>query len=66
MSLGWDSGGKLRAGSGLRPGGVTGRALSPGSAVSQASHLLLLQKLWLLWDLDRASGRASKGMWTGI
>lgn len=43
-----------------------GRALSPGSVVSQASHLLLLQKLSLLWDLDRASGRASKGMWTGI
>ena len=43
-----------------------GRALSPGSVVSQASHLLLLQKLSLLWDLDRASSRASKGMWTGI
>ena len=45
---------------------MTGRALSPGSGVSQASHLLALQKLWLVWDLDRASGWASKGMWTGI
>lgn len=42
---------------------MTGSALSPGSGGSQAtaSHLLFLQKLLLLWDLERASGRARKG-----